>query len=257
MPPASWALVIAVFVACVVETIEAATVVMAMGFTRGWKSAWTGVAAGLALLVVFTVATGYALTTWLPRSLLQLLIGTLLLIFGLQWLRKAILRSAGRASLHDEEAIYDRQVQSAAAAGTTAGQGLDRFAVFIAFKSTFLEGVEVVFIVLTFGINAHNVPLATLGAVAAAVVVVLVCLIVRRPLAMVPENTLKYGVGLLLSTFGLFWGLEGMGIFRRGGESLESLGGDLAILYWLAFLIVVSQVMIRVFKRRPALADVA
>lgn len=240
MTSASVALLVAVFVACVVESTEAATVVMAMGFTRGWRSAWTGVALGLALLTVFTAATGYALTTWLPRSLLQLIVGALLLIFGLQWLRKSILRSAGRADLHDEEAIYAQHESDAAAAGKRDGQ-LDRFGVFIAFKSTFLEGVEVVFIVLTFGLNAHNLPLAVAGAIAAAMVVVITCVLVRRPLSMIPENSMKYGVGLLLSTFGLFWSIEGMGLVRPGHASVIFPGADWAILYLLGCLFLITR----------------
>jgi uncharacterized membrane protein len=244
----SGALVLSVFVACVVEGVEATTIVMAMGFTRGWRSALAGAAAALVALAVFTAAAGYALTRWLPESLLQLVIGTLLLIFGLQWLRKAIYRSSGRKALHDEDAIYAEEVAEAQHAGAPA-PGIDTFGLLVSFKGVFLEGVEVVFIVLTFGLSADNLPAAILGAVAAIVAVLLAAVLVRRPLSMVPENTLKFGVGLMLTSFGTFWSLEGLGTFRQGRHSLAFPGADLAILYILAAVIVVCRVLIGLLRR--------
>jgi uncharacterized membrane protein len=244
---ATWGLVVASFVACFVEMVEATTIVMAMGFTRSWRSTLTGVAAALAVLAVVTSITGYALGRWFPESALQLVIGGLLLSFGLQWLRKAILRSSGRKAVHDEDAIYRAEVEAAAAAGRGDG-GLDMFSFMVSFKGVFLEGMEVVFIVITFGLNAGNVPAAAVGAGAAVVVVLGLGLAVRRPLSMIDENLLKYGVGLLLASFGTFWAIEGIGIFRAGRESLVWPGKDLAILGLLALWFLLSRVFVRVLR---------
>src|SRR5580765_8430643 len=146
---AVWGLMVAVFVACFVEMVEATTIVMAMGFTRSWRSAVMGPLAALAALAVFTVLAGYALATWLEPAVLKLVIGTLLLIFGFQWLRKAIYRSAGLKAIHDEDRAYREEVAAAEAAGGAAPR-LDLFAFFVSFKGAFLEGLEVVFIVITF-----------------------------------------------------------------------------------------------------------
>jgi uncharacterized membrane protein len=160
---ATWGLVAATFVACFVEMVEASTIVMAMGYTRSWRSALTGVAAALAVLAVVTSIAGYALGRWFPEAALQLVIGGLLLAFGLQWLRKAILRASGRRATHDEDAIYREEVEAAKAAGGSSRR-LDMFSFMVSFKGVVLEGLEVVFIVITFGLNAHNVPAACAGA---------------------------------------------------------------------------------------------
>ena len=247
MEAATWGVVIATFVACFVEMVEAATIVMAMGFTRGWRSAIAGMLAALVALAIFTVIAGYALSTWLPESSLQLVIGTLLLIFGLQWLRKAVLRSSGRKSMHDEDEIYREEVEAAQAA-ERPDSGLDMFSFVISFKGVFLEGVEVVFIVITFGTSANSVRTAAAGAVAAAIAVLVIAVLVRRPLSMIPENTLKYGVGLLLTTFGTFWVVEGMGALRAGRESIEWPGGDVALLGVLLTWFIVSRIMVSMLR---------
>lgn len=236
------------FFACFVEGVEAATIVMAMGFTRSWRSALAGVGAALVVLAIVTSIFGYAVTTWLPESALQLVIGGLLLIFGLQWLRKAILRSAGRKAVHDEEAIYAAEVESARSAGEVRKQSLDLFSFVVSFKGTFLEGMEVVFIVITFGLNAKNVPAAALGAVVAVLTVVAIAIIARRPLAMIPENALKYGVGLMLASFGTFWAVAGTGIFRQGRESIAWPGNDLAVLVLLAAWFVITRLFIAALR---------
>jgi uncharacterized membrane protein len=248
---ATWGVLVATFFACVVETVEATTIVMAMGFTRSWRSAMTGVGVALVLLAVVTAAFGYALTTWLPESALQLVIGGLLLIFGLQWLRKAILRASGRKSIHDEERIFGEQQAAARAAGATHGS-FDMFSFMVSLKGTFLEGMEVVFIVITFGLNAHNVPVAIYGAIAAVVVVLGIALVARRPLSMVPENTMKYGVGLLLASFGTFWALEGLGIFRSGRASVAWPGSDGAILVLIVVWFLLTRAFIAVLSRPTA-----
>jgi uncharacterized membrane protein len=234
--------------------VEATTIVMAMGFTRDWRSTLVGVGAALGVLAVVTAVAGYALTTWLPESALQLVIGGLLLIFGLQWLRKAILRAAGRKAVHDEDAIYRKEVAAAEAAGQGAG-GLDMFAFMVSFKGVFLEGMEVVFIVITFGLNAKNIPAASLGAVAAVIVVLAIAFAVKGPLSMINENLLKYCVGLLLSSFGTFWVVEGVGIFRAGREALAWPGSDVAILALIVIWFLLSRIFIATL-RTPAVRPV-
>lgn len=251
MTAATWGLMIATFVACFVEMVEATTIVMAMGFTRSWRSALAGTAAALAALAVVTVAAGYALANWLPESALQLAIGGLLLIFGLQWLRKAILRSSGRKAIHDEAAIYKAEVEAARAAGDSKGKGLDMFSFVVSFKGVFLEGMEVVFIVITFGLNADNIFGASMGALAAVVIVLVIAVALRRPLAMINENLLKYGVGLLLAAFGTYWAVEGIGIFRSGSASVEWPGGDLALIALVIGWFLLSRIFVAVL-RKPA-----
>ena len=211
-------LVLSVFAACVVESVEALTIVLAVGISRGWRSTLRGVAAGLIVLAVIVAALGPALTV-IPIDALRLVVGGLLLVFGLGWLRKAVLRASGYKALHDEDAIYARQRLAAEQAGTAAS-GLmgDAYAFTLAFKGVLLEGLEVAFIVLTFGANQHNIPLAAVGALVAVLVVTGVGVAVRAPLARVPENTLKFAVGVLLTAFGTFWGVEGAGASWPGGD---------------------------------------
>jgi len=202
-----------VFLACAVEAVEALTIVLAVGTTRGWRSTLQGVAAGLLVLAVVVTALGPALTL-IPLDALRLVVGGLLLVFGLQWLRKAQLRASGFKALHDEAAIYARQIAAARAAGTEPQRFItDGCAFTLAFKGVLLEGLEVAFIVVTFGANQGSIPLAGLGAVLAVAVVTVAGIAVRAPLARVPENTMKFAVGLMLTSFGIFWGAEG----GRGG----------------------------------------
>jgi uncharacterized membrane protein len=244
-------LLLATFVATFVEAVEATTIIMAMGFTRSWRSTWFGVATAFVALAVVTAISGYAITSWLPETALQLVIGGLLLVFGLQWLRKAILRSSGRKSIHDEERIFAEHEEAARLAGDARGE-FDMFAFMISLKGTFLEGMEVVFIVITFGLNAHNVPVAVYGAVAAVIVVSIIAVTFRKPLAMIPENTMKYGVGLLLASFGTFWALEGLGIFRSGRASVAWPGSDGAILVLIVVWFLLTRAFIAVLSRPTA-----
>jgi Ca2+/H+ antiporter, TMEM165/GDT1 family len=245
---AVWGLAIATFVAAFVEFVEALTIVLAMGLTRGWRSAVAGAAAALVALAGFTVVVGYALAAWLPRSVLQLVVGVLLLIFGLQWLRKAILRSAGLKARHDETQEFDEQARAARSADPARHLGLDWFGFVVSFKGVFLEGVEVVFIVITFGLNAGDVPVAAASAVSAGLVVTVLGVLASRPLSAVPENTLKYAVGLLLATYGTFWAVEGLGL-ARGGGSLAWPGGDVAPLAILAGWLLLSRLLVAVLPR--------
>lgn len=248
MTSATWGLVTAVFLASFVEFVEALTIVTAMGATRGWRSALAGTGGAVLALAACTALGGVAIVAWVPEAALQVVVGTLLLIFGLQWLRKAILRSAGLKSMHDEEKEYAAQTAAGRAARAPSWHGIDGFGFVVAFKGVFLEGIEVVFIVITFGLPARNLPAAVVGAAAGGAVVLGLGLLVHRPLAAIPENLLKYGVGLLLTSFGTFWALEGLGVFSRGRATLHWPGSDLAILVLLLAWFALSQVMIRALR---------
>jgi uncharacterized membrane protein len=234
-------LILSVFLACAVEAVEALTIVLAAGSSRDWRSALSGVGAALAVLAVIVAALGPALTA-IPIGALRLLVGGLLLIFGLQWLRKAILRAAGLKALHDEESAYLQETAAARAAARGGRFGVpDWYAFTLSFKGVLLEGLEVAFIVVTFGANQGRVDLAVLGAVAAIVLVAGTGVAVRRPLARVPENTLKFAVGTLLTSFGMFWGVEGAGAHWPGGDG--------AILGLIGFTLVVSLGAVAVLRR--------
>lgn len=240
-------LVLASFLASGVEGVEALTIVLAAAVTRGWRSSLVGVAVALVVLAVITAILGPALVL-IPIDTLRLVVGALLLVFGLQWLRKAILRASGYKALHDEEAIYQRELSAAQAEGRDIRAGLDWYAFTLCFKGVLLEGLEVIFIVLTFGATASawhgigGIPLAAAGAAAAVVLVVAVGAAVHAPLARVPENTLKFAVGLLLSSFGTFWAAEGAGVSWPNS--------DADILAILAVLAVVSFAFVAALRRR-------
>ncbi|HSS43019.1 MAG TPA: hypothetical protein VLK37_10800 [Solirubrobacterales bacterium] len=224
-------LAISVFLASAVEAVEAFTIVLAVGSTRSWPSAYSGVAAASLVLACVVAILGPALTV-LPIDVLRLLVGSLLLIFGLQWLRKAILRAGGAKAAHDETAIYDREV--AAAASSLGDECLDSYAFAIAFKAVLLEGLEVAFIVVTLGANQGNVPLAAAAGALAVLFVLAVGLAARTPLSRVPENAMKFAVGALLTSFGIFWGAEGAGVIWPGGEvALVLLVGLVLLASWL------------------------
>jgi uncharacterized membrane protein len=241
-------LVVSVFIACSVEAVEALTIVLAVGATRSWRSAMIGVGVALVALAAVTAALGPALTA-LPINVLRGVVGGLLLVFGLQWLRKAILRASGLKALHDEDAAFEEETEAAREAGTV-GQGLDGYSFLVSFKGTFLEGLEVVFIALTFGANQKNVPLAAAAAVAAVLVVAAVGFALRAPLARVPENSLKFVVGVMLTSFGMFWGGEGV--------HAKWPGDDAALLVIIPAVFVFALVTVaslrRVLARRPATA---
>src|SRR5436309_4677989 len=232
-------LAISVFLACAVEAVEALTIVLAVGYTRSWRSSLTGVGVAVAVLAALTAALGPALTA-LPIDVLRLIVGALLLIFGLQWLRKAILRAAGLKSRHDERQAYAHELAQARRAGATDA-GFDPYSFTIAFKGVLLEGLEVVFIVLTFGANQHNVPLAAAAAGVALLVVVAAGFAVHAPLSRVPENTMKFAVGVMLTSFGTFWGAEGAGAHWPAG--------DAALLAIIPSVLVLSLSLVAVLRR--------
>jgi uncharacterized membrane protein len=209
--------ILASFLASLVECVEALTVVLAVGSVRGWRSTLSGSATAIAVLLTIVAALGTALTH-IPLPIVQLAVGTLLLLFGLRWLRKAILRSAGLIPLHDEQAAYAKNTEAMRHLGTRLSTW-DKIAFAAAFNITMLEGTEVVFIVIAIGAGRTGMLLpASLGAVAALLVVVALGLMLHRPLAQVPENTLKFIVGVLLSAFGTFWVGEGMHLAWPGAD---------------------------------------
>jgi uncharacterized membrane protein len=228
------------FFATGVEAVEALTIVLAVGVVRGWRSPLIGVGAAALVLAVIVAVLGPALRL-IPIGTLRLVVGALLLVFGLQWLRKAILRSSGYKAMKDEGAAFRKERELAESTSPADPDGMDWYSFTIAFKGVLLEGLEVVFIVLTFGAAQGNLPLAVVAAAAAVALVVAVGFVVRSPLERVPENTIKFAVGLLLTSFGIFWGGEGAGV--------EWPGSDLAILGILAFLALASAVLVRLLRR--------
>jgi len=216
---ATGALFVAVFLACAVEAVEATTIVLAAGTARDWRSAGLGVGAALGVLAVIVAVLGPAVSQ-IPLRGLRVVVGALLLVFGLQWLRKAILRASGHKALHDEGRLYAEHL--AQASGQQARRSRlvpDWYGFTLSFKGVLLEGLEVVFIVLTFGSNARDIGLAAIAACCAAAAVAAAGLAVRAPLARVPENTMKFIVGIMLTSFGAFWGAEGAGAHWPGSDA--------------------------------------
>jgi uncharacterized membrane protein len=237
-------LFLSAFLASAVEMVEALTIVLAVGVTRGWRSTLLGVGAAAAALAVVVGVLGPAVSS-LPFDTLRLVVGALLLVFGLQWLRKAILRASGYIALHDEEATFAKERDTARHSVGDSGRKVDWYSFTVAFKGVFLEGLEVAFIVITFGTaRDHGVALAAAAAAAALVVVAVAGALARAPLTRVPENALKFAVGLLLTTFGTFWGAEGAGV--------DWPAGDAALPILLAVLAVSSFAAVRVLRRERA-----
>ncbi len=240
-------LILTVFVACAVEAVEALTIVLAAGLTREWKSTLQGMAVALVALAVITAAAGPAIS-YLPLTALRLAVGALLAIFGLQWLRKAVLRATGNKARHDEASAYLREVAAAESAARQTRRGIgDWYAFTLAFKGVLLEGLEVVFIVITFGDNQKDIGAAAIGAAAAIVVVAITGIAVRAPLTKVPENWMKFAVGVMLTSFGTFWGSEGAGV--------DWPGHDAALLVIVPVVaLVAAGYIVWLRSRRPAAA---
>ncbi|MDA8393005.1 MAG: hypothetical protein M0Z87_09465 [Actinomycetota bacterium] len=217
-------LAIAVFLASAVEMVEALTIVVAVGVSRGWRPALQGVAAAVAVLAVVVAVLGTAILTVVPLGALRLVVGAVLLVFGMQWLRKAVLRATGHKAKHDEDAIFAKQVErlgGSAGSDTTDRQRravADRIGFTVSFKGVFLEGLEVVIVVLTLGTASHDIGLAAASASLAAILVGGVGAAVSRQLSNVPENAMKMGVGLMLVSFGTFWAGEGLGMAWPGSD---------------------------------------
>jgi uncharacterized membrane protein len=215
----AWPVFVAAFLASAVEFVEAFTIVLVVGITINWRSSLLGALLAAATLALIVGTLGVALVTYVPIGVLRLVVGIILILFGLKWLKKAILRYSKHKALHDEEAIYEEKVAELRARGETIQQ-IDTFGTVLSYKAVLLEGLEVAFIVITFGSSAMSntcssacgIGSATIGAAIAGVLVILLGALVRAPLTKVPENTLKFVVGLMLTTFGTFWAGEGFGI---------------------------------------------
>ncbi len=244
MTGAEIGVLVAAFLASAVEFVEAFTIVLVVGVTVNWRSAFAGTAAAAAALAVIVGIFGVALVHYVPIEALRLVVGVLLVLFGLKWLKKAIMRYAGLKAMHDEEAIFEEELAEMRARGEEPSRRFDPFGIVTSFKSVLLEGLEVAFIVITFGsaISSGNggpgvgILYATYGAIAAGILVVVVGALVRAPLQRVPENTLKFVVGIMLTSFGTFWGGEGLGVHWAGE--------DLFLLALIAFYLVVSGALI-------------
>jgi Ca2+/H+ antiporter, TMEM165/GDT1 family len=237
--------VAAAFLASLVEAVEALTIVLAVAVVRGWRPAGLGVIAGLAALALIVIVLG-PLLDFVPLYVLQLAIGILLLLFGMRWLRKAILRAAGFIPLHDEAAAFASETAELQEQARRHEQRLDWLAGLASFKAVLLEGLEVVFIVIAVSAGRGVLGPVSIAAVAACLLVALVGLVVHRPLARVPENTLKFAVGVLLSAFGLFWTGEGLGI--------DWPGADLAILVFIALFLATALGAVALLSRRTRVA---
>ena len=259
-----WVVALSSFAASLVECVEAFTIVLVVGITINWRSAFVGTGLALVILALLVGIFGVTLINVVPLDTLRIVVGTLLILFGLKWLKKAILRFAGLKALHDEEAIFEHEMATLRAQGVQHSGHIDRFGVILALKSVLLEGLEVVFIVVTFGISAATTDLeksiglrsAALGALAAVVVVVVLGAIVHAPLRRVPENTLKFVVGVMLTTFGTFWAGEGFGV-EWPGNDLAIIGIGLAtlLLSWLLVTWLRSRVRLNTSANAPVRAN--
>ncbi len=234
-------LLVAVALATMVEVVETLTIVLAIGVTRGWRSTWQGIGAGVAALAAIVAIAGPAVGR-IPIGPLRLIVGGVLLVFGLQWLRKAILRASGHKALHDEDALYAEEVDASRGAAVTRRLAVDDWYAFtVVTKAVILEGLEVVFIVVTFGVNAGHTAAALVAAGIGIVIISAAGAMIRAPLARVPENTMKFVVGAMLTTFGMFWAGEGAGV--------KWPGGDVAIGWLLAFTVLMSLAAVRLLAR--------
>ena len=236
-------MVLASFMASMVEFVEALTIVLAVGVVRGWRSALLGTAASLATLVVLALALGPSLAQ-IPLHLVQLVVGTLLLLFGLRWLRKAVLRASSVLALHDEAKAFAEETEALRRLGNAGGQVIDKVAFATSFKIVMLEGIEVVFIVIAIGAGGPLLLPAAAGALLALIVVVLLGLWLHKPLSNVPENALKFCVGVMLAAFGTFWVGEGVGI--------EWPGADWALLVLIAAFLLVAAALVPICRRLRA-----
>jgi Ca2+/H+ antiporter, TMEM165/GDT1 family len=243
----NWTTIISVagasFAASFVEAVEALTVVLAVGLARGWRPALTGAAAALAALALIVAILGPLMNVVSLRAL-QFVVGVLTLMFGLRWLRKAILRAVGIIALHDEDAAFQRETRELREAGRREADRFDWVGGLTAFKIVLMEGIEVAFIVIAVGAGRGLLGLASAGALAACITVAAIGAAVHRPLARVPENALKFAVGIMLSAFGLFWTGESLGVAWPGG--------DAAILAFVVLFLAVALALVALLKPRAA-----
>jgi uncharacterized membrane protein len=226
------------FTASTVEIVEAFTIVLAVASLRGWRPALTGAAGAVATLAAMVIAFGPALE-FIPLAALQIVIGVALLLFGLGWLRKAILRAGGVMALHDEDKIFEEE-RAELAQATAWAAGI------AAYKAVLLEGLEVVFIVIAVGAGRGLLIPAALGALAACLLVLAIGALAHRPLSRVPENALKFAVGVMMCAYGAFWTGEGFGAAWPGG--------DWALLGFGALFLAFGLGMAALIRRLPARA---
>lgn len=231
-------LVLSAFLATCVEMVETFTIILAVGITKGFKTALTGMACAIVVLSVLVALLGKSLIDLVPLDVLLVTIGGLLLIFGMQWLRKAILRAAGLKAEHDEDQIFADEVRSLAEQPSGSVAGLDWQGFVVSFKGTFLEGLEVAFIVIAIAANTGRMDLAVTGAGMAVVFLSFVGVLIHKPLSSVPENTIKHFVGIMLMSFGTFWGAEGVGVTWK-----LDVGGivGLCLFYWVISLVLIAR----------------
>lgn len=248
-----WAVLTASFLASAVEFVEAFTIVLVVGVTINWRSSLAGAFAAAATLALIVATLGVALVRYVPIDTLRLVVGIILILFGLKWLKKAILRYSGLRALHDEEAIFEETRAELRARGENIAPRFEPFGVALSYKAVLLEGLEVAFIVITFGSSSANnvcdktcsIGSAAIGAAIAGILVILAGAIIRAPLTKVPENTLKFIVGIMLTSFGTFWGGEGFGISWPFSDAFIPV---LIALYLLASFILV--IILRQSKQR-------
>ncbi len=240
-----WAVITAAFLASAVEFVEAFTIVLVVGVTINWRSSLAGAFAAAATLALIVATLGVALVRYVPLDILRLVVGVLLILFGLKWLKKAILRYSGLKALHDEEAIFEETMAEVRARGEQVTPRFEPFGIALSYKAVLLEGLEVAFIVITFGTSAATnvcsqscgINAAAIGAAAAGLLVIIVGALVRAPLTQIPENTLKFVVGIMLTTFGTFWAGEGLGVEWPLADAFLPI---LAALYLLASFLLVT-----------------
>ena len=235
-------LLITVILTSAVEMVETLTIVLASGMTRGWRSTIEGTVVALITLAAIVVILGLTLINYVPVDILRLVVGFLLLIFGLQWLSRAILRASGYKALRDEAAVYQNKVETLSRSGGILHGKRDSLAFAISFKGVFLEGLETVIIVISFGAPTGQLGIAALGAVIAALIMGIAGIVMARPLTRIPENYIKLGVGTLLTAFGIFWLGEGVGI--------EWITDDVFLLILFAILVLTAYGLIKYFKRK-------
>lgn len=237
-----WAIASAAFLASAVEFVEAFTIVLVVGITINWRSSLVGALAAAATLAVIVGTLGVALVKWVPLNDLRVFVGIILILFGLKWLKKAILRYSGLKALHDEEAIFEETMAEVRARGETIAPRIHPFGVALSYKAVLLEGLEVAFIVITFGSSiqttaGNGIGSAAIGAAIAGILVITAGALVRAPLTKVPENTLKFVVGVMLTSFGTFWAAEG---FNYEWPLKDFFIPILAVIFLLASYLLVT-----------------
>jgi uncharacterized membrane protein len=253
-----WAVAVASFLASAVEFVEAFTIVLVVGVTINWRSSLVGALAAAVTLAAIIATFGVAIVQFVPLDALRLIVGVLLILFGLKWLKKSILRYSGMKALHDEEAIFEEHMAEVNARGEKPGTQLQPFGVALSYKAVLLEGLEVAFIVITFGSSAvtasvsraSSITSAAIGAALAGVLVIILGLLVRAPLTKVPENTLKFVVGIMLTTFGTFWTAEGFGVNWPYSDLFLPI---LALIYLLGTFLLV--LWLKQVKQQQALRE--